>query len=239
MVKPKIVVLIGIILLVGGIVGGILSIFGTIKDPSEEAVETLTFEYSLYGTSPQTISLDKGEYDVWCASGLFGYGIPSDLTVEDSSGNVVYDGPGSSGESITINDQEYAKLGSFDADSSGSYTVSTDDSCTLYITEPISIGSTLGLCLAGVIIGIIGGIVLLIGIIMVVRSKKQPVQQYQQPAYPQQQPAYPQQQPAYPQQPQQPAYQQPPPPQYPQQQPQYQQPPQPPQYGQPPRPPGY
>lgn len=221
MKKPVMIMLIGIILLIAGIAGGIGIFFATLQDPSEVAKETVDFES--YDWS-ETASLSKGDYDIWCESGLFGIGDPGDVTISDSSNNVVWERPSSyTTESIGVNGKEYMKVGSFSLSSSDDYTINVEYSgVTLFFTEPISVATGIGLCATGVIIGIVGGVIMLVGIFLFFKDKKAaqyPAQQYQyqQPYYPQQQ--YQQQQYQQPQQ----QYQQPQQ-QYQQPQQQYQQP---------------
>jgi flagellar basal body-associated protein FliL len=186
--KPMKILIVGIIVLVLGIVLGVASFLGTIKDPSEEAEETLVYDVSEYS---KTVNLDKGEYDIWYEEEetfIFDFGDPGVVTVTDSGGNLIYESSTSSGsESITVNSKDYKKKGSFEIDSSGSYTITVSSSSTLYITPPISVATSLGLCATGVIIGIIGGILMLVGIILFFTSKKRaapPVPQYGAPPMP-------------------------------------------------------
>jgi hypothetical protein len=236
---PIKLIIVGIVLLIVGIIMAVGAMTVGFKDPSQDNVATLNFEGdSVWGVSyvePLDASLDKGDYNLWYESGIFGSGSPGELTITDSDGNVIYETPVMrQTESFTKNGKEYTKACEFTVKNSGDHTFSVEDSCTLYVTEPINVGTSLGICGVGVILLIASGIIILVGIILVFTSKKKA-----QP-YPPQQPP-----PGYPQQPQ-PGYQQPPPP------PGYPQPPQqghpppppppPPQqsgYQQPPRPPGY
>lgn len=166
------VLIVGIILLVVGIIIAVLSLGTTIKDPSEEAKETLVYDYG----DSKTVNLDKGEYDIWYEEEealWIDLGDPGDVTVRDSGGSVVYEtSSGSGSESVTVNDRTFRKKGSFEIDSSGEYTISTESSSTLYITEPIDVATGLGLCIGGAVLGVIGGILLLVGIILFFTRKK-------------------------------------------------------------------
>ena len=235
--KTMKIVIIGIILLIGGVIGAVVSFMGTIKDPSDGAKATLDLGYPDYS---ETVYLDKGDYDIWYEGDSF-FNDPGDVTVTDSDDNVVYESSSSSfSEGISVNNKEFTKEGSFTADNSGEYTLSAEEAITLYITPPINVALGMGLCFTGVIIGIIGGIIMLLGLFLHFTSKDKPPQQYPMGQYPAQQP------PPYPQQPQQypmqqypaqypPHTQQPqqyPQQQYPQQQQPYYPPQQPPQYSQ-------
>ena len=100
----------------------------------------------------------------------------------DSSGNTIYD---SSSSSYTESINEYHKEGSFKIDESGDYTITSSSSCELYITEPISVGQSIGICSAGIVILIVGIIVMLLGIYKVYASKKQARQAALPPGPPQ------------------------------------------------------
>jgi hypothetical protein len=198
MSKPTKIIIVGLILLIGGMVGGVASFFATIQDPSEIAEETLEFES---GGTAKTIKLDKGEYDIWFEPGLFGSGDPGTVMVGNNDAGIIYEGSSSSTtETITINNKEYEKAGSFEIKSSGSYDVYAENSCKLHITPTIDVALGLGICMTGVVIGLIGGIILLVGIISHFSKKKRerqktqhPPQQYPPQQYPPQQ--YPPQQP--------------------------------------------
>jgi hypothetical protein len=234
MKKPVKIMLIGIILLIAGIAGGIGVFFATLKDPSEVAKETVVFE--TYDLS-ETATLSKGDYDIWCESGFLGLGgDPGDVEITDSNDNLVWERPSSyTTESIEINGNNYMKVGSFSLSSTDDYTISVEYSgVTLFFTEPINVMTGIGLCVTGVLVGVIGGVIMLVGVFYFFKDKKAaqyPAQQYQyqQPYYPQQQYQQPQQQYQQPQQ----QYQQPQQ-QYQQPQQQYQQPQQ--QYQQPKQP---
>lgn len=180
------VLIVGIILLVVGIIIALLSFGGTLKDPSEEAKETLVFEYPDYS---RTVNLDKGEYDIWYEEEealWIDLGDPGDVTVRDSGGSVVYETSSrSSSESITVNDRNFRKKGSFEVDSSGQYTISVETSSTIYITEPIDVATGLGLCFGGAALGVVGGIIMLVGIILFFTHKKRAPMppQYSTPQY--------------------------------------------------------
>jgi len=224
---PKKLIIIGIILLIVGIVGGVVSLVASITDPSEEA--DWSGEVS---STPKTIRLDSGEYDVWYeGTGGWFTSDPGVVQIRDSSNKVVFNkDAASSSESVTVNGRSYQNIGSLDIDKTGDYTIECDNACTMYITPPSSFMLGVGLCIVGVIMGLVGGILMLIGVVKHFGSKKK--SQYPPPSYPGQQP-----------------YGYLPPPQYPPSQyppPQYPPPQQPPPgYGPPPgydpyqRPPGY
>jgi hypothetical protein len=202
------VLIAGIILLIVGLIIGIGS-FGMIyKDPSQEAVATLDI---LSGVSTD-VTLKEGDYEIWYEEGdLFDSNDPGDVVITDSDGNTVYEDTSlfSSTESMSVNGKSFRKEGSFEAKSSGDYTVTVEDDSKIYITKPIDIASGISICITGVILVIVSGILILIALILYIMRKKSPPPYQQYPAgYPAQ--GY-QQPPA-----QQPGYQQPPPPPPPQ-----------------------
>jgi uncharacterized membrane protein len=167
MAKPKMILLIGLVILILGIIMFAAGFMSTFRNPEDEAKKTVTLgdpEYS------ETVNLKKGEYDIWYKEeGFFDWG-PGDVTITDSDGDTVYD---SSSSSYSESINEYTKKGNFDVDSTGDYTITSESSCTLYLTEPISVGQGIGICSAGIIILIVGIIVMLLGIYKIYTSKKQ------------------------------------------------------------------
>ena len=183
MAGSKGLIIIGVILMVVGLVGGIAGFVGTfllgMDNPSEEAVETLVFpgaEVSGWGVTPadpQIVTLESGEYDVWYRDDFLTD--PDDLSVKDSSGSSVYDKV-STTSSISINGETYVKAGTLDIDSDGDYTFHTDEACTLYVTEPISVAGLLGMglafCIGGILLLVVGIVLLIVGIVKSKKAKK-------------------------------------------------------------------
>jgi len=183
MASAKKIAIIGTILLIIGAIIGVAGFFNTFKDPSKEAKKTLIVGSPDYSN---TVYLDAGEYDIWYeeTSGFFSWG-PGDISITDSNGKIIYSTPSARyTESISVNNKNFKKEGSFSVDSSGTFNVTTENSCTLYFTEPISVATGIGICVSGVILGIIGGIIMLVGIILYFSRKKQ-VQQPPPPPPPQ------------------------------------------------------
>jgi hypothetical protein len=215
--KHTIMILLGIVLVIVGIVLAVGMMLWMIKDPADNAVETLVFTSA--GT--QQVQLDKGDYQMWVLDDLFGwYGT---VTITDSEGTLIWDGS-HDGTTESINSK--TRLGDFKIPSKGTYNVTTDDTGTMYITEPISIsvGGIFGSFCGGLVMSLVGGILFLVGLIMWLRDRKpaQPVPApYPPPGqYPPQQQPPPGQYPPQQQPPpgQYPPQQQPPPGQYPPQQ---------------------
>lgn len=184
--KPSSVIAVGIALLVVGIVIAMVAFFVTIKDPSQEAVETLYFDTLEYD---KTVHLESGDYDIWYQSSFFFYGQPWEVEIRDPSDRLIFQSTFlSSTESISVNNKEYKKIGSFTATSAGNYNVSVMVSgTTLYFTPPINVAAGIGMCFGGVGIGVIGGVLVLVGIVLFVVQKPKPPVQYPPQQYPQQQ----------------------------------------------------
>ena len=188
MSTPFKVILFGIILIIVGAIVAALSFGSVLRDPSEESKATLEFEgSSYYGIPSESAYLEEGDYDIWYPTDEYDWidtGDPGNVRIEDSNGGTISLDDSSGTETITINDQSYEKAGSFKIENSGQYTFTVSNECTLYITPEIDVGTTLGLCFVGVIIGVVGGIVLFIGIILIFTRKKK--KKY--PGYPPPQP---------------------------------------------------
>ncbi|UCH88214.1 MAG: hypothetical protein JSV49_08085 [Thermoplasmata archaeon] len=214
--KSKTLIIIGCILIAVGFPIGFISFFALLVDPGEDALYAIT--------PPDTVSLEKGEYDIWFEGSE--YDMPDSVRVTDSDGTNLFR-MSSSSESVTSNGREYHKVGEFElkSDDQVYITASTnyglaEFSGDLYITEPISIGTSFLICGSFVAIGCIGGLILMVGIIFMFMGKDKKVEYIQDssalPPYQYGHPAqYPSQYPAqYPQQPP-PQYPQQPPPRYP------------------------
>ncbi|WP_455391876.1 hypothetical protein [[Eubacterium] cellulosolvens] len=213
--KPKKLAIIGLILLIIGIMGAILSFYVIIENPSDVAEKTLYFEDNTHSSSEDTsglsqvTTLEKGTYEIWYEPEIFGLGGPEELTVHDSEGDLVFSRTSlfGSGDSISRNGKDYRKYGSFDIDDKGEYTISVGNPTTIYLTPPINLGLGLGLGYLCVVIGIIGIITMIIAGILMFMKEKKPSTLTDTPPPPQY-PYYPSY-PGYPYQP--PPQQQPPP----------------------------
>ena len=227
MKRHFLIIIVGIILAVVGVILAFALTFWFIADPVSEAVEEMVFTSA--GT--QQIQLDEGDYQIWVDSDLFGF--TGAVTITDSEGNLIWLGP-DEGTLESINDVR--NYGEFEIPTDGTYNVTTMDSGTLYITEPldINVGGIFGSICGGLVVALVGGIMFLVGLIMLLSERKAtppaPAPYPPPGQYPPQQQPPPQQ---YPPQ-QQPPQQQPPQQQPPQQYPPQQQPP-PGQYGAPPQ----
>jgi len=209
------ILLVGILIIVVGIGVAIFLTIYQFEDPSDAAVETLT--YTTYGS--KVVSLDKGDWQMWAAGSWWGK--PS-VTIHDSSGGVIWTSS-DSGSSESINNN--LKIGDFEIPRDGTYEVTVDSAGTYYVTEPLSVGGIFGSLCGGLIIALVGGIITMFAFIKMLGTKKEPAPTpyppgpYPPPQYQQQQPPpgqYPPQQ--YPPQqypPQQPPPGQPPPGQQP------------------------
>ncbi len=224
----KKIAIFGLILLIGGIAGAITSFYVIIEDPSEVAVETLYFDDSddapsyfnpIYNSTDlsETISLDKGDYEVWYEAEFFGLGGPRELTIHDSSGNLIYRKSSflGSSDSVSRNGKEYRRYCTFEIDESGDYSLTVDDPTTLYVTPPVNLDLGVGLGFMFVIFGIIGVILMIVGAGLYFFKENKPSKPEQPPPPPQQYPQYP----YYPGYSGYPYQQPPPPPQQPPQQP--------------------
>ena len=167
----------GVIMIVIGIAVIITLIFSAIKDPSEEAVWEGTFGS---GGEQKQVRLDADDYEVWCKSDAD----PGEVTIKDSSGNVVFRDSSTRGtqETITINGVEYKKVGDFEAESSGSYTVKTKSSGTIYITPPIDVFGGLVTICGVAILPFIGIILVVLGIMFWSKDKDKGQPQAKYPA---------------------------------------------------------
>ena len=180
------VMILGIVICIIAVIMCIASLMVVVKDPSVEARATVTYAPSDY---EMTAHLQNGVYEIWyLVTSDYDIG-PGGITVEDSSGHIVFMTPVSYvTESITIDNKKYKKVGSFTLSDTGSYNVTVDNSdCTLYFTPPIGIMSGLAICFGGVGIGILGGVLILVGFILHLGQKKKATPHYP-PQYPQQYP---------------------------------------------------
>jgi len=172
MKKGKIFIAIGILLIAGGLVLAVLGGQGltdSIQDPSDIALKSLSFDGE--NSESETIELDEGSYEIWVEG--------EDKEVRDLSVVSAEDGDSVFEEttishSISIGGRSYEKVGDLEIPEKGNYTFTTEEECTLHVTEPISgaFGLFRGLAFLG-----IGGISVVIGIILVVigikkKSKK-------------------------------------------------------------------
>lgn len=149
-------------------------------DPTKQAKHTLTYTESI---DTRSVRLDSGDYEIWYESGGFFSTTPV-VTISSSQGMPVIPSPGAS-ETVTVNNREFHRLWPFKITSSGDYNISCSSEATLYITPPISVMGGFGICITGVLIAIVGGIVMIVGIYLHVKSKRPP-----QPDYAQAQAAY-------------------------------------------------
>lgn len=190
--KSLTMMIVGVIMIVAGLIAVAAGVMTAADDPREKTVETLIFEkqyFSLDDGMTKTINLSSGEYEIWYETELFDYRNPGEMSVLDSSGTNILKTT-SAPETITIMDSEYKKVGTFEVKSSGVYDVAAQHDSTVFITTPLNVATGFGICAAGIIIGIVGGILLLVGIILFATRKKKD----EQPPYPGY-PGYPSQQP--------------------------------------------
>lgn len=181
--KPSALIALGVILLAAGIIGavvGFVDFVGKLKNPSTEAVETLTLEYPSFS---ENATLEEGRYDIWYERGFFGFGDPGDVRVLNPHGEKILDSSYSSTtESITIGDEEFEKKGTFYAEEFGNYTFESDFSSVLYITPHLDFGSGMIVFLVFLVIAIVGVVILVIGAsLYLVRKKRSVLEQHIQP----------------------------------------------------------
>jgi ABC-type transport system involved in multi-copper enzyme maturation permease subunit len=178
------ILLVGVILVLAGSIGGISALFLSIKDPHDEAIETLYFEEDYdsyyeydYFIPSQTVYLEKGDYDIWYDYGDSDYGSPGDVKISDPEGNLVFDDD-SSGFSETSSDSR--KVGSFTIKESGNYVVTVEEASKLYITPPMDAWIGVSVCMVGVVVASIGAIIIIIGLYYYFSGKKEqpPMQPY-------------------------------------------------------------
>ncbi len=186
--KPKKLIAIGIILLILGLFGAIISFYVIIEDPGEIAKEKLYFtDYNPnsngydsydYSNPSKTVNLKKGEYDIWYEAGFLWTGSPYEVTIEDSEGNTIYQKSTllSDTGSISRGGKKYNRFGSFTLDHSDDYNITVDESSTLYLTPPINLALGNGLGYMFVIISIIGIIIFIIGLVQLIIKPKQELQ---------------------------------------------------------------
>ena len=152
------IIIVGIILVVVGVILAFALTVWFIADPVSEAVEKMVFTSA--GT--QQIQLDEGDYQIWVESDLFDF--TGAVTITDSEGNLIWLGP-NEGTLESINDVR--NYGEFEIPTDGTYNVTTMDSGTLYITEPldINVGGIFGSICGGLVLALVGGIMFLVGLI--------------------------------------------------------------------------
>jgi flagellar basal body-associated protein FliL len=212
--KPKLIIIIGILLVIVGIVGALISYYVIIEDPSEVYEEKLIFrsgdtDYSDSDITTETISLSKGDYDIWYEPDFSFFGIidsPRELTIRDSNGNVIYDEStllGRSEAKISRGGKDYRRYGTFEITSSGDYEVSAEASSTIYITPHINIELGEGLGALFIILIVVGLILIVIGVYLFYSKKPKPKRVIPPPPPP---PPPPQPYPYYYQYPQYPQY---------------------------------
>lgn len=200
----KKIAIFGLIILIVGIVGAITSFYVIIDNPSEVAVETLYFDDSddlpsyfdpIYNSTDlsERISLDKGDYEVWYDAEFLGLGGPRELTIRDSTGNLIYRKSSilGSSDSVSRNGKEYRRYCTFEIEESGDYTLSVEDPTTLYVTPPVNLGLGVGLGFMFVVFGIIGVILMIVGAGLYFFKENKPPKPEQPPPPPQQYPQYP------------------------------------------------
>jgi len=188
---PVILITIGSILAIVGVILTIVMFFFAVGDgnPAKDAEWEGHFNA---GGEQQSADLDAGDYDVWCEA----VEDPGEVTIKDGSGNVIFRDTMQGGDSITINDVEYRKLGEFKAKSSGSYTVETEQSGTVYITPPIDIFGGIAIaCSAGCVTLLIGLGLVAVGYLTWARRDRII---HPGPGYPPPGPGYPSPGPSYP-----------------------------------------
>ena len=215
--KPKIIIIIGLLLVLIGLVGAMISYYMVIEDPGEVYEEKLIFKsgtsYYLNSSIPsKTISLSKGDYDIWYEPDfeLFGlFDSPHEITIKDSSGDIIYDEStllGRSEAKISRDGKDYRRYGTFEITHSGDYEMSADSSSTLYITPHINVELGEGLGALFIIFVVIGLILIIVGVYLFYSNKPKPKR-----VMPPQRPPPPPQYPYYYQYPYYPGYSYPPP----------------------------
>ena len=195
-ITPKKFIVIGIIIFVVGISSAITAFNVIIKNPKEEAIETLYFSsgsgedyYYNLSMRSQIVYLKKGEYDIWYEEGFLWMGSPHSVTITDSNEEIIYSKDAFTGSSDEIekDGEDYRRFCTFETPNSGDYTITVSTDCTLYITDPIDVGLGLGIGFGFVAIAIIGIVIMFVGIALhyfkkmeASKSKEPP-----KPAYPQ------------------------------------------------------
>jgi hypothetical protein len=144
---------IGAIILIVSFVGGIGLAAVSLKNPSKVAVAEGSFPTN---RSSCSFNLDEGDYEIWCMDTED----PGPVIIKDPAGQIIFDVPANRTSGLTINDEDYSKLGSLTAETSGTYTASALGSGHIYITPPIKSGVFIGAIL-GAIFGCIIGIIFL------------------------------------------------------------------------------
>ncbi len=166
MAKEKLMAAAGLALLlisIAGIIFGGMNAFDSLGDPKKASLETLEFDSS---RNSKSVTLEEGEYEIWVRGEDRDI---KDLDVQDSNGDSVYQK--NTGTSVSINERSYEKMGNLDIGEDGTYTVKTEEDCTLHITEEplfdwMGFLKALGMLIGGIIGAIIGGILLLFSGIM-------------------------------------------------------------------------
>ena len=149
----------GALLLVIGIIGGIaLFVGGFTSMLSQDPASNYECKITQSGS---TMDLGRGDYEIW----YDGWG-PSSITIEGPNHqNIDIEIPN---VDASINNRHW--YGSFEIKSAGIYTITYQGSCTIYVTEPISMGLSFGIvfggCCAGIFITIIGVVLLILGLVL-------------------------------------------------------------------------
>ncbi|UCD93115.1 MAG: hypothetical protein JSV43_04215 [Methanobacteriota archaeon] len=171
--KPGMIIIAGAVILVVGASIGATAFLVVIKDPSVEAVEKVEFVPPDY---MDPVILNSGMYDIWYESGVIGGGDPGDIIIRDVDQNLIYRTPSSPGsEKITVNNKEYIRDGTFNVDSSGTFSVTVEYSgSVLYFTRPIDVAGGFAICSGGIGLSVVGGLFIVGGIIILTLPKKKP-----------------------------------------------------------------
>ena len=86
--KPKLIIIIGLLLVIVGLIGAMISYYVVIEDPSEEYEEKLIFKsgnsnYFNSSIPSEIIQLSKGDYDIWYEPDFVFFGLfdsPHEIT---------------------------------------------------------------------------------------------------------------------------------------------------------------
>jgi hypothetical protein len=123
-------IILGLLIILFSVIGFFIAIaLSTPMNPIENAEAVGIFTVNELNTS---FHLDEGEYSIYIHTDKN----PGNIKVIDPDGNVVFNGEATGIISRNISGEEVKMVGSFSADTSGTYTASSQTVGTIYIGPP-------------------------------------------------------------------------------------------------------
>ena len=176
--KAMWVLVAGLAMAVIGLEVGIATPLVTQKDPSVEAVTSVKFNFF---DESEAVYLPRGVYDIWYyAPPLSLYPTPGYIRVYDMNQSKIFTSSASTvTDSITINDREYKKRGSFSVEESGQYIINVEEFFgTLYLTPPIYAEAGRAISFGSFVVAAVGFVVLLAGFVLHSLQKRSRLKAY-------------------------------------------------------------